>query len=902
VQRSRPGVHQRLGPPSNLPAELSSFVGRTQHVQRGVRMIASTRLLTLCGPGGSGKTRLAQRIAAGVPDAAPDGIWWVELAAADAVVPAVARAMAVPVPAGDLTPYLARSRTLVVLDNCEHLLPDVAAAVDGLLRAAPDVRVLATSREPLGVEGEQVWRVPPLEVPPAGVSAADSAEYEAVRLFCDRARAAGGDVDGSTPTLAALCRALDGMPLALELAAARTAAMSVSAILDALADRFRVLSGGPRTAPARLRSMLASLAWSHDLCDDLERALLRRLAVFDGGFDADAAVVVAGTAPLGPDTVPEVLGGLVAKSLVLRDGERYGLLQTVRSFAGDRLRDAGETGTVTRRHLAWAAGFAEAREPASSRCDVAVLDELEVELPNLRAALVHAHRTLDGHHGLRLVAALAFFWARRGYGIAGTDLGEGVIDADAAAPGRLRARAWWAVAYARFYGGCFETAREAAGRALAEEFEDPALTARCRAVIGNVTTFLDPAAAREIHHDVLAVAEEVDDRWCAAEAVKFIVFSHELQHRPAHARRYQERLSRLIADADDAHNLVWTHLIASMIGHMSGELAEAGEAYLAAGRAAEEIGDPLLVLYACAGRASVALDAGAHDELPGIAAVMSRPEMRFAELTLAFAASLREIAAHPDRPGPLISAGTTIAPYVPVEAPRIVLAGARRALARGELDLAAGAANEARAACARVGSAMTGPCRIVLARVGRRRDDAAAAVQCAQDGLAEIVEAALWADLPEALAVLGGLALDAARPAEGVRLVAAADVLASVTGCHDVLRADIRDDRERAHEVLGDGFADVWEQGARLDRDAAVTYARRTRGRRGRPRHGWESLSPAELEVVRLAAAGHANPVIAERLFVTRATVKTHLVHVFAKLGVTTRAQLAVEAVRHGLG
>ncbi|HEY2223190.1 MAG TPA: LuxR C-terminal-related transcriptional regulator [Actinomycetospora sp.] len=894
-------MHLRHGVPSNLAAELSSFVGREQHVRRGVQLAAATRLLTLCGPGGSGKTRLARRIAAGSGEAAPDGIWWVELATADAVVPAVSRAMAVPVPAGDLGPYLAGARALVVLDNCEHLLPEVAATVDGLLRAAPEVRVLATSREPLGVEGERVWRVPPLEVPPAGAAVSTAARYDAVQLFCERAQAAGGYVGRTDPMVAELCRALDGMPLALELAAARTAAMSVTAIRAALHDRFRVLAGGPRSAPARLRSMLASLAWSHDLCSDPERALLRRLAVFDGGFDADAAVAVAGVAPLGPDTVVEVLGGLVAKSLVLRGDARYRLLETVRSYARDRLGDAGETATTAGRHLAWAAGFAEAREPASSRCDIAVLDELEVELPNLRGALAHAGRAPEGHHGLRLVGALAFFWARRGYGIAGTELGETVIAADPAAPGHLRARALWAVAYARFYGGCFDEAAEIVARALAEEHDDDALTARCRVVVGNHTVFTDPAAAREIEHGALALADEADDRWCVQEALKFIVFSHELQHRPAHARPLLERLERLVAAADDAHNRVWATLDVGMIGHMSGELAEARAAYLAAERAAAEIDDPLLVLYACAGRASVALATGALDELPGVAAVMNRPEMRFAELTLAFAASLGEIAAHPDRPGPLITAGTTIAPYVPVEAPRLVLAGARRALADGEIDVAAAAAEWTRAACAAVGSAMTGPSRVVLARIARRRDDPQAQ-QCAQDGLAEIADAQLWTDLPDALAVLGGLAVDAGHPAEGTRLLAAADALATTIGSNDVLHVDTAADRRRAESALGEAFAGAWEQGVGLDRDTAVTYARRTRGPRRRPRHGWASLSPAELEVVRLAAAGHANPVIAERLFVTRATVKTHLVHVFAKLGVRTRAQLAGEAVRHGLG
>jgi predicted ATPase/DNA-binding NarL/FixJ family response regulator len=911
-----------MGVPDGLPVELSSFVGREAQVERGVALAARTRLLSLVGPGGVGKTRLALRVASRLTGT---GTWWVELAALvdrAQIEAAVSRTVGLPTAVGPvrwadvLAGFLGGARAVLVLDNCEHLLDDVAPLVDDLLRACPGATVLATSREPLGVEGELVWRVPPLETPPEGAAAGDTWGYEAVRLFVTRATAAHPDFapePRDAAAVAGICRALDGMPLAVELAAARVGAMSVAAVLTALDDRFRLLTGGPRPASPRLRSLRASLEWSSGLCAPAERVLLRRLGVFVGGFDAAGAVRIAGFGPLDPAAVPGILAELVAKSLVQREPDdgvrsRWRLLETVRVFARDRAADAGETDVLDGRHLAWAAELAEELAPATARCDVEALDRLERALPDLRRALDHAAAEPADDHGLRLVTALGYFWARRGHGIPGAPLAEAVL---AAAPTSTAARgwAWWSTAFARFYGGAFPEAAEAAATALADADAagDRALAARARAVLGGLANFTDPDAARALLHEALASTVATADVVTGREAVLLISFSHLVQHRPADSAPFVERLHGYASAQDDLSGRTWTHLHRAMAAQGTGELGAARESYRAAAVLAERVADPLLLLYAYSGAANIALATGRFADLAALADAMHRPELRFAALTLAFAEALPGIATIASDPaagtGALVAGGAAILPYVPFDAARLVLEGARHALARDDHDAAEHAATVALDAAGALGSAHAGSCRAVLARIGAARGDDPAAVETlAHAGLAEIEDARLWADVPDALTVLGAAALDTDRVEEGTRLLAAAHGIRHRSGRVDPAAATAEADRHRATALLGDRFDDVWATGAALDAPQAVAYARRARGPRRRPRSGWDSLTPTELDVARLVAAGHANPDIAERLFVSRSTVKTHLVHTYAKLGLASRAELAAAAVRHGLG
>src|SRR5439155_13636729 len=319
-------------------------------------------------------------------------------------------------PAIDLLGHaLADSPMLVVLDNCEHLLDDCARVAEALVRAGPGVSVLATGREPLGVTGEVTWRIPPLALPPEGERDSERlGAYDSVRLFGERARAArpGFRLDAaSAPVVARICRRLDGLPLALELAAARVRGLSVERLADGLDDRFRLLTGGARTALARQQTLLASVEWSHDLLDEPERMLFRRLGVFAAPFDLEAVEAVAADDEFDPLEVVDLLSRLVDKSMVQLAGDRYQLLETLRHYALERAAAAGGLAALRARHLAWfrrrAAAWALDRELAT----FPVLEEVAAEAPDLLAALEWSLGP-GRRPAVDLLYALAWYWGR----------------------------------------------------------------------------------------------------------------------------------------------------------------------------------------------------------------------------------------------------------------------------------------------------------------------------------------------------------------------------------------------------------------------------------------------------------------------------------------------------------
>jgi predicted ATPase len=425
-----------------LPEPSSSFIGREHELHELTALARDTRLLTLAGAGGCGKTRLALELARRSEERYEGGVAFVELAGVDdeaQIAATVASALDIAALPGrsalqTVIDYVAPRALLLVLDNCEHILPGTAALCDALLRAAPGVRLLATTREPLRVAGEVVFRVPSLAIPrPERVSApAELLRYEAVALFAERAAAAvpGFVLDEeNAPDVARICFRLDGLPLAIELAAARLGGLGTSTLADRLDDRFTLLRGGMRTAPSRQQTLLATLEWSHELLAEDERVLLRRLAVFVGGFDLDAAETVCADAELEADTVVDVLARLVEKSLVVASGAgrelRYRLLETVRLYGAERLEAAGEAPELSRRHALWALALAE-RHGDNPR--------LDVDASNLRAA----HEALSPHERLGYCVALLPFWMRR------IDLEEAhrrLTEALAAAPARTELRA-----------------------------------------------------------------------------------------------------------------------------------------------------------------------------------------------------------------------------------------------------------------------------------------------------------------------------------------------------------------------------------------------------------------------------------------------------------------------------
>ena len=418
---------------TNLPTPLTTFVGRKRLLAEIRAALQGGRLLTLTGPGGSGKTRMAIQVAGEAAGEYPDGVWWLDLTAlADAaLVPAaLARTLGLQEAPGLTTinllaNYLRPRRLLLVLDNCEHLILACAQLAGDLLSACPRLTILATSREPLGIGGEAVWQVPPMQVP--GRQAPDSPtaliEIESVRLFWERARAVSPHFEltaQSAPSVVQICRELDGLPLAIELAAARVKLLSPAQIAARLNDRFSLLTGGSRLAEPRQQTLRAAIDWSYDLLDEAERAMLRRLSVFAGGFTLEAAEAIWRDAAGQPSAL-ELLSRLIDKSLVSLEGEgpaqdatpRYRLLETICQYAAERLAEAGETESARQRHLAFYCALAEQSESAwYGPRQVAVADMLDRELDNYRAALAYGLEH-DPVMALRTAAALGFFSSRR---------------------------------------------------------------------------------------------------------------------------------------------------------------------------------------------------------------------------------------------------------------------------------------------------------------------------------------------------------------------------------------------------------------------------------------------------------------------------------------------------------
>ncbi|MFE7185964.1 BTAD domain-containing putative transcriptional regulator [Streptomyces erythrochromogenes] len=417
-------------PLTNLRSGLASFVGRDDDVAHVASLLGAFRLTTLTGPGGAGKTRLAVQSARPLLDRFPDGVWLVELAPLGAgadVAPAVLNALALRehgAAAGDPLDRLAaalRTRTaLLVLDNCEHLIEAAASLADRLLGECPGLRILATSREPLGLTGEALWPVHPLALPPRDADAAQAMSYASVRLLNDRAAAARSGFAVTEETAAAvtrICRALDGMPLAIELAAARLRTMSAEQLASRLDDRFRLLTGGARSAPRQHRTLRAVVDWSWELLTEPERALLRRLAAFPGGATVEAAEGVCAGGPVEEYDVLDLVTSLADKSLLVTDGDgRYRMLETIRAYGLDKLAQAGEEEAVRRAHAAYFTGLARAADPYLRRSEqLEWLARLTAEHDNLSAALRGAIAAGEARAAVRLVAAAGWYWWLSGH-------------------------------------------------------------------------------------------------------------------------------------------------------------------------------------------------------------------------------------------------------------------------------------------------------------------------------------------------------------------------------------------------------------------------------------------------------------------------------------------------------
>jgi predicted ATPase/class 3 adenylate cyclase/Tfp pilus assembly protein PilF len=519
----------------NLPIQSTSFVGRDREIQDVKALLRSVRLLTLTGSGGAGKTRLSLQVGADCIDEFADGVWFVELApltdprlVAQTVATALGSKEQPGVALADtLTQDLKNKDLLLLLDNCEHMVQASAQLCQSLLAACTNVRILATSREALRVSGESVYRVPSLATPDpkSGSSVEALTQYAAVQLFIDRALAVKSSFqvnNANAPAVASICHRLDGIPLAIELAAVRVRSMSLEEVNQRLDQRFRLLTGGSRTALPRQQTLRSLIDWSYDLLNDAEKALLCRVSIFAGGWTLEAAEWICVNEGVDHTEVLDLLTSLIDKSLVVaeeRNGvTRYRMLETVRQYARDRLQERGEEPWWRARHLAYFVKMAEDAEPQLKGADQqAWLDRLEMEHDNVRLALACSCATSgDATAGLRLASAFWRFWQVRGYFGEGRSWLSALLaaepdgqDADA------RAMALTGAGVLAWQQGDYPNARALHEEALTvrRELQDQEGIAASLNNLGNVALHQgDIAVARVQYEESLAIRRELGQR------------------------------------------------------------------------------------------------------------------------------------------------------------------------------------------------------------------------------------------------------------------------------------------------------------------------------------------------------------------------------------------------------
>ncbi len=515
---------------NNLPMQVTSFRGRERDLEEVTLLLADHRLLTLFGAGGVGKTRLAVQAGADLLEQHPDGVWFADLApisSGELVSSVVAKVLGISQPDDGrvdeaILAWLKRKRLMLILDNCEHLVATVAALADAILRSCPDVRILATSRQALGITGEVVHRLPSLALPETteGLSAQDAMGYGAIALFVDRAQASDTRfvlVDDIVPTVVDICRRLDGIPLAIELAAARVKVLSPSGLAQHLDERFKILTAGSRTALPRQKTLTALIDWSYDLLSAQEQTLFQRFSIFAGGFTLDAATAVCGGDEVAEDDVLDLVISLVDKSLVLAEtgaeSERYNLLESTRAYALEKLANSGAKERLAARHAAYFSEMARAEDQINTPLSMAEwVARAEVDLDNFRAALEWALK--EGHDislGGALAGALERVWFHGGL----------------SAEGR-----WW-----------IETALASTSQA-----DHPAVVARLQRGLAVLST---GRRSYDSARKALSLYEGFNDRHGAARATGEIALSLLEMGRPEEAAAANERALATLSEFGD---------------------------------------------------------------------------------------------------------------------------------------------------------------------------------------------------------------------------------------------------------------------------------------------------------------------------------------------------------------
>ena len=817
---------------NNLPVRLSSFVGRVGELEDLAGALNSTRVLTLIGAGGCGKTRLAAEAAEAALDAFRDGAWWVELGPLTdpgAIGPALAEAVGVTALAGQpwldaVIARLAPDRALVVLDNCEHLLEECARTAEKLLSGCPGVKLLATSRAPLAVAGETAWRVPSLSLPAEVLSGRVEvvADSDAVRLFIERALKVQPTFTLNQDNAAAIgriCGELDGVPLAIELAAARVRVLGPGQIAEGLEDRFRLLTGGARSTVPRQQTLRASIDWSHRLLGENERALFRRLAVFAGGFSLDAAEEVCAGDELERDAILDVLTSLVDKSLIVVDEwgvfARYRLLETVRQYALERLTAAGERGVLRDRHRdAYLARAEEIAPRLEAAGESTWLDALDVDAANLAAAIDHAADT-DGELAVRLCVALTFWWKLRGLFAQADAAYARALEACSSEPSATRARALWARSYLLTYAGRLDEAAASGLQALevARAVDDSSTAARALSVLGTTQMYPDPVGARDALEQAREVAHAVGDNFCFVDATLSLAWTLQIQADPG-AERLLEEAFELIERRGYTELEAWYWWSIGAVRHTQGRDDEALDLYRRAIEVADAVGEPvssgvahaaLAILRSDRGDGPAALTelgpiiersvtSGAGMAIPGLKSAVSYAQASTGQLEQA--RSSLTVPVEVSAGGGLDGKAWTLTVLARVE------------LSLGELDNAAVHAHAAaEIADGRLGSPrFSADARHVLAAVALARGQPADAERLADEAIRIALEHQLRPALPPLFDVLAQVAATLNNFEDAARILGVAERayedLAHVRWKPE--QATIEDLREQLRHELGD--------------------------------------------------------------------------------------------------
>jgi len=615
-------------PPHNLPSELSSFVGREEELTEVKRLLENNRLLTLTGSGGCGKTRLALAAARRVVERFEDGVWMVELAslAEPSLVPqAVAFTLGVRERPGSslteaLSDYLRTSKLLLLLDNCEHLVDACAELAGALLHSCPGLRVLATSREALGIAGEVAWPVPSLSLPDLRrlPEIESLPRYESARLFVERATTVKPNfklTEQNALAVAHVCYRLDGIPLAIELAAARTKVLSVEEISARLGDSFRLLAAGSRTAMPRQRTLHATMDWSHELLSQKERALFRRLSVFAGGFTLEAAESICAGEELQRDEVLELLSQLVDKSMVVaqeRGGAaRYRLLETIRQYGWERLEEVDGAARVREQHAGYYLAVAEVAEPElKGERQVAWLERLETEHDNLRVAMAWLLGRGELEEAARLGWALWLFWGIRTHLAEGRRSMERALSArgSVAMSASARAKALFVAGMMSNYQGDHLSAEPLVHESLRlfKELGDKLGTAYALSNTGYV------ALGRGRYQQAIAVIEEAADlfleeeeKWGAAIELGFLAVAWRNRGNHERAKRLAERglaVSREIGERQATTSALYT---LAVLAQTEGEDERARDLFEEGLKLSAELGNEADIAHCLEGLASI---------------------------------------------------------------------------------------------------------------------------------------------------------------------------------------------------------------------------------------------------------------------------------------------------------